>query len=470
MTERYDVVVVGAGSAGLSAAGFAAQLGSRVAIVERDRVGGDCTWSGCVPSKALLHAARLAQKMRGAGTFGLGVADGPIDLGRVLGSVQATVERVAALESPEILAEDGIELVCGAARFVDAHNVDVAGRTLSGRRFIVCTGAEPVIPPIPGLVQTPHLTYQDVFQLRTLPARLLVLGAGPVGVELAQAFQRLGTEVTVFEQEDRILPVADPDASVVLAAQLRDEGMRLLTRARIEGVEGRDGRVSVEVGGVSYGADALLIAGGRHPRVQGLGLEEAGVAFNPKGIVVDARLRTSQRHIYACGDVTGSWQFTHYAAWQGFMAARNALLPGASRGQRPAPWAVFTDPEVAQVGLTEKEARARWSNVGVEVWPGERIDRAQTAGESRGFLKLVSRANGTLVGATVVGTAAGEVANELALALDHGLRLQDLAQSIHIYPTYGSAIQQASAAAAVRRLTAGWQGRFLRTLVKRWPR
>ncbi|MBI3977902.1 MAG: FAD-dependent oxidoreductase, partial [Chloroflexi bacterium] len=448
MTDRFDLVVIGAGSAGLSAASFAARIGARVALVERDRIGGDCTWRGCVPSKALLRIAGVAHAMRRADAFGLPLLGQSVDLAQVMAEVRRAVERVYQFETPAVLAKQGITVIQGPARFLDPHRLAVDGQTLAGRRFVISTGARPVIPPVPGLAETPHLTYETVFALSELPRRLLVLGAGPVGVELAQAFRRLGSQVVLIEQADRVLPVADPDASAALGEQLASEGIRLQLGAAVERIEARDGAVRAIVGADTCIGDALLVVTGRRPNVAGLDLERAGVMHSASGIPVDDHLQTNRRHVYAAGDVTGAVQLTHYAGWQGVVAARNALLPGAARGTRPTvPWVVFTDPEVGQVGLGEREARARGERVVVHRWPIERIDRAQTAGERTGFLKLVARPNGILTGATVVGSAAGELINELALAVDRRLTLADLAATIHAYPTYGFAIQQASAEA-----------------------
>jgi pyruvate/2-oxoglutarate dehydrogenase complex dihydrolipoamide dehydrogenase (E3) component len=466
--HHYDLVVIGAGPAGLSAAGFAARLGARVALVERARVGGDCTWTGCVPSKALLHAAGLAWRARQLGAIGLPPVEGRADLAAVLRQVRAAIGRVYAHETPEALARQGIEILHGRAAFVGPRSVEVDGRRLEARRFIVCPGAAPAIPPLVGLAETPYLTYLDVFDLATLPERLLVLGGGPVGVELAQAFRRLGSAVTVLEQDRRLLPQADPDASTALAERFAGEGIDVRLGARVERVErARDG-VAVHVAGARVEGDALLVAVGRRPALDGLGLERAGVAYSPRGIVVDERLRTTNHHVYACGDAIGGPQFTHSAAWQGYVAARNALLPGAIQGQSDVvPWVVFTDPEIAHVGLTALDARARWTAVQMTRWPLERVDRAQTAGERTGFVKLVSRSDGRLVGATVVSPSAGELVNELALAIRRKLTLRDLATTIHAYPTYGFAIQQASAEAVLTGLARGWRARLLRMVARR---
>ncbi|HSH79561.1 MAG TPA: FAD-dependent oxidoreductase [Herpetosiphonaceae bacterium] len=470
MPDRYDLAVIGAGSAGLTAVSFARRLGARVALVEQDRLGGDCTWTGCVPSKTLLHAAKVAHQMRHADAVGLQTVDPKVDLDRVMTSVRAAIERVYAFETPDVLAREGVEVVLGRARFRGPHALEVDGRILHSKRFVICTGSQPALPPIPGLSDVLRLTYNNVFELKELPGRLLVLGGGPIGVELSQAFQRLGSQVTIIQRGDRILSVADPEASAVLAGVLRREGVKLCTRAEAERVEEVRSGVRVTTSRGAFEGDKLLTALGRQPKVEGLGLERAGVEFSEKGIAVDDRLRTSRSHIYAAGDVTGSFQFTHYAGWQGFIAARNALLPGASGGKRDTvPWVIFSDPQVGQVGLTEGEARERGEQVRVHRWPVERIDRAQTVGEQEGFIKLVTRPNGTLLGATVVAGAGDELTNELALAMQQGLKLGDLGKSMHVYPTYGMAAQQASYDATVSRLTSGWRGSALRALVRWLP-
>jgi pyruvate/2-oxoglutarate dehydrogenase complex dihydrolipoamide dehydrogenase (E3) component len=465
--EPFDLVVIGAGSAGLAAATFAARLGARVALVERDRIGGDCTWTGCVPSKALLHAAALAHQMRHADRFGLPAAALEVDLARVMAAVRAASERVYRFETPDALRAQGIAVFSGAARFRDPHRVAVDGRTLRARRFLICTGARPAIPPLPGLAEVPYLTNETVFQLGCLPRRLLVLGGGPQGVEFAQAFQRLGAAVTLIEREPRLLGFAEPEASRALARVLMAEGVRLRTGSRVQRAEGWADGVRVVLDTEAVAGDRLLVAAGRHPNLDGLDLERAGVAFSGRGIAVDDALRTSRRHIYAAGDVTGSFEFTHYAAWQGFVAARNALMPRASRGTRPTvPWAVFTDPEVGQVGWGEAAARRHRWDVRVARWPVARIDRAQAADAPDGFIKLTVRADGTLLGATVVAAAAGEIVNHLALALEHGLRVAELARTIHAYPTYGFGVQQLSAEATFADLTRGWRGRLLKALAR----
>lgn len=465
--DGYDVAIIGAGSAGLSAASVARRLGVRVALVEQAHVRGDCTWTGCVPSKTLLHVAQTAHRMRRAGELGLRPGDPGTDLAAVMAHVRDVVERVYAHETPDALARQGVEVLTGPARFLDRRTLDVGGRRVRARRYILCAGARPAIPPIPGLRDIPRLTYEDVWELRELPARLLILGGGPIAAEMSQAFARLGSRVTVLARGDRLLSVADPEASAALEEALREEGVELRLGAPVERVEEIEGGVRAWAGGRPCEGGRLLVALGRRPTVEGLDLERAGVEYTEQGVTVDERLRTSNRRVYAAGDVLGGPQFTHYAGLQGSLAARNALLPGGERGLRPSvPWIFFTDPQVCQVGQSEAEARERGEPL-VVLWPTERIDRAQTVGERRGFLKLIARRDGTLLGATVVAGDGEGLANELALAIGRGVKLGDLARVMHVYPTYGVGLQQAGAEDAITRALRGWRGPLLRALA-RW--
>jgi pyruvate/2-oxoglutarate dehydrogenase complex dihydrolipoamide dehydrogenase (E3) component len=451
--NHYDLVVIGAGSAGVWAAPFAARLGARVALVEKERIGGDCTNYGCVPSKALLKAAGVAWHLRTADRYGLDpVKAGSlnIDLGRIMAGVRQAIDRVYAFETPEALAQAGVDVFVGPARFEDPHTVAVGeDRRLCARHVLLCTGARPVIPRIPGLQEAQYWTYQTVWQQDRLPPRLLVIGSGPVGVELSQAFSRLGSQVTVFESADRPLPVADAEASAILRQVLEEEGVRFRCGADVQCVRKENSTVIVTDRGEDIEGEALLVAVGRRPALDGLDLERAGVKFFERGIDVDEHLRTTQKHIYACGDVIGSYQFTHYAAWQASIAVRTMLFPGSITGVRPhIPWAVFTDPEVAQCGLTESDARKRFTDreeVQVSRWELDHVDRAVTEQNLRGFIKVVHRPDGKVLGAQIVASRAGDIIQELALAVDQQLTLSDLASSIHVYPTYAIGIQQLAA-------------------------
>jgi len=469
VNDEYDLIVIGAGSAGLTAARFGARVGATVLLVERDRVGGDCTWTGCIPSKTLLHAAKVAHLIRGAEMFGISAAEVRVDFPRVMGQVKAVIDQVYRFESPGRLEAEGIGLLKGEARFVDKNTIDVSGRRVKANRFVIATGADPVLPPIQGLAETPYLTYETVFDLAALPTHLLVLGAGPVGIELAQAFLRLGSRVTVLEEEDRILPIADPEAVEVLARGLVAEGMQIKTGYRMHRLLSSAARVVASSAGTNVEGDALLVAVGRKPRLDRLDLQRIGVEVNgkPARIKVDDHLRTTAPTIYAAGDVTGSFQFTHYAGFQGFQAARNALLPGVSKGvQATVPWVVFTDPEVGQVGVTEAEARRRSDRVRVHRWPMARVDRAQTQAATEGFIKIVTEPDGTVLGATIVASLADPMVNELAVAMAGGIKLSRLASTIHAYPTYGFGIQQLAAEDALTKATSGLKGKLLRGLAR----
>src|SRR5262249_16841540 len=335
------------------------------------------------------------------------------------------------------------------------------------------TGATPEIPPLAGLSDAHYLTYRTVFDLTELPGRLIVLGGGPVAVELAQAFQRLGSQVTVIDRHDRVAAMADPEASAILKTALEREGVLLKLAARVDRVGcAADGDIVVHLGSEQLPTEALLVAAGRRPAVENLNLDRAGVAWSPEGVVVVDWLGTCQKHIYACGDAIGSFQFTHYAGWQAVLAVRNMLLPGRSRGRLEAvPWTLFTEPKIAQVGLTERLARERYgAATRVLRWPIERIDRAVTEGETEGFLKLIHLPNGRLLGGTIVCRRAGELADELSLAVSRRLTLATLASAVHVYPTYGFALQQAAAEAYFDQLTSGRLGDVARQLANDWPR
>ncbi len=468
VNETYDLVIIGGGSAGLTAAGFAIQLGVRVALVEKHRLGGDCTWSGCVPSKTLLKAAKVAHQMRNAARYGLLPVEPEVDLKSVMAHVRAVVADVYREESPKALRADSIDVFLGAARFLDSHTLAAGETTLAARNVLIATGARPFIPPIAGLDGVDYLTYENIWDLDVLPRHLMVIGAGPVGCEMAQAFRRLGSRVTLVESGERVLSRDEPEASRVLAQVFEAEGIDLRYNARAERVWQDEDGIHLVAGNAQVVGDALLLAAGRRPNVDDLDLDKAGVAYSAKGIQVDDHLHASRRHIYAAGDCTGSHQFTHYAGWQAFLAVRNALLPGASKGVTDlVPWTTFTDPEVAHVGLTEGQARARFGDkVMICEWPMERVDRARAEGDTAGFVKLVHKQDGTLLGTTIVAGRGGEMIHEWIVALDRGLKVGDLANAIHVYPTYSTASMQAAAAVRVEQLLSGTSGRVVRGLAR----
>ena len=472
--SSYDLIVIGGGSAGLSAAQLGAALGANVALLDRERLGGECLYTGCIPSKALLHVARVAAQIRRAGALGMGARLDSVDLGAVADHVQAVIGEVyVESDAPEHFIRIGMDVVLGAVRFISPKALTVNGHTITSRRFLICTGSHPAIPDLPGLREDGFLTNESVFDVRRLPASLAVVGGGPVGCELGQAFARLGSRVTIVQRRDRLLPREEPEASTVLRERLEAEGVTVVTRATARSVTMRNGlkvvAVAAEHGEMEVTADDVLVAVGRVPALDGLGLDAAGVrADAARGIGVDGYLRTSNPRIYAAGDVTGGYRFTHAAALEARTAVRNALIPIRSRlDERVMPWATFTEPAVARVGLTEAEARAAYgSEVRVFTQPLAGVDRAITDGETTGFVKLISTEKGKLLGATVVGPAASELINELALAMSQGIPLDKIAATTHVYPTIGLGIQQAAGKYSVGKLMRSRAVKLLRRLAR----
>jgi len=466
MNEAYDLIIIGAGSAGLTAARFAGQLGARVALVEGARLGGDCTWTGCVPSKALIRAAGVAHTGRTAARFGVQTGPVAVDMPAVQQYVAGAVDSVAATETAAIVRGWGVELIAAPARFRNAQTVQAGDATLHGRQVLICSGATPAIPAWDGLSGVPYLTYETFYDNRRLSAHLIVVGGGPQGVEMSQAYRRLGAAVTLVSPS--LLPGEEPQAAAVLEAVLAQEGVTRL-RERATGASRQGEALILHAGATTVAGDMLLIATGRSPRVKDLDLERAGVTYSGAGIPVDDQLRTNVAHIYAAGDCLGGPQYTHYAGWQAFQAVRNALLPGSSRGHSDAlPHVTYTDPEVARVGCTEAAARTRWGDgVAVAEWPLAAVDRAVCDGTTDGFVKLIHRKGGELVGATIVAPRAGEAITECVVALQQGLGLAALAGSIHAYPTYATPVQQLAAGVVVAGILDGLSGKVLRTLAQR---
>lgn len=461
----FDLVIIGAGSGGLTAAGFAAQLGARVALVEKNRIGGDCTWTGCVPSKALLKAAKIAHEVRTASRFGVSANPPIVEMSKVRGYVRQAIQQVYRFEGPEDLRKQGIEVIQGDGRFVDTKTIVVGEQLVRSRSFLLATGARPRIPPIAGLNEVPFVTYEQLFDNDRLPREMIVVGGGPIGMEMAQAYQRLGAQVTVVA--NRLLPKEEPEVREVMQRVFEREGVRFVWgRAKSAGKEGDE--IVVATDHEEARGDFLLIASGRKPTVAGLDLEKAGVNYSEDGIPVDDQLRTNVKNIFAAGDVTGGYQFTHFAGWQAFQAARNALLPGSNSGLTDlVPWVTFTDPEIAHVGLTEEQARVKFGeNVRVCRWEMSRTDRAICEDDRDGFIKVIAKTNGSLLGATVVNGRAGETITEFIVALKQNMNVSDLAGAIHAYPTYSTAVQQLAAELAIERTLAGVSGKLIRGLSK----
>jgi len=454
---RYDLVIVGMGSGGMVAAEFAASLGLKVCVVERDRVGGDCLWTGCVPSKALLASAKIAHHMRTADAFGITAVEPLLDTAKVWARVRAVQERIAAIDDdPERFRAEGIEVLIGEpARLTSATTVKVGGRELETRHVLLCTGSRPTVPPIDGLTEAGFLSSETLFELERAPASVITIGGGPIAVELAQALQRLGVEATLLEREQRVLARDEPALVDLLVRELRGEGVDLQVGVEITRAEVADGR-KVLHGTVAgeprrWEAEELVVAAGRTPNVEGLGLDEVGIECNDAGVVVGDDMQTSLKGVYAAGDVAGRHLFTHSAAYEGVRAVRNMFFPASARKDYAVPWCTFTDPELAHAGLTEAEARARHGEDKVEVWREdlEHSDRARADGAEAGAI-IVITAKGRIVGANILAPAAGEMIGELALAIHEGIKLADLGSVIHVYPTLSTSIGRLGGEAAFR--------------------
>jgi pyruvate/2-oxoglutarate dehydrogenase complex dihydrolipoamide dehydrogenase (E3) component len=441
--DRYNLVVVGAGSAGLVSAVGAAAVGAKVAIVERHLMGGDCLNFGCVPSKSLVRSARVLADVRAAADFGVRVGAADLDFAAAMGRLRRLRSHLAATDSVTRLTELGIDVFFGHARFIARDAIEVDGRRLRFARAVIATGARAVVPPVPGLADAGYLTSATVFSLTALPRRIVVVGAGSIGCELAQVFRRFGSHVTLVDRESRVMPSEDPDASAVLHSRFVREGIRLLLDTQIARVGREDGSAERSVALLRGGreevvrADVLLVASGRTPNVEDLDLERAGIRCDRRGVIVDDRLRTTNRRVWAAGDVASTFKFTHAADALARVALQNALFFGRkSASALVIPRATYTDPEIAHVGISAEEA-ARRRDVRTLTVQFTGVDRAVIDGVQEGFARIHAGARGRILGATVVASHAGEMIGEMSLAISAGLSMRTLAQTIHAYPTQG---------------------------------
>ena len=434
------MVIIGGGTAGLVASRTAAGLGARVVLIERESrgPGGDCLWTGCVPSKALIAAGDLAHRIRNAASVGLTPAEPEIDFARVMEHVHGAQAAIEPEDSAESLERDGVEVIAGSAHFAGPGRVAVdGGRELRFRTALIATGSSPVVPDLDGLAEAEPLTNETVWDLRAQPERLAILGGGPIGCELGQAFQRLGTRVTLVQRRGYVLPKEEPEARELIASRLRADGVDLRLGSAPVRVEA--GGVLVLERGERIEFDRILVAAGRRPETDSLGLSSVGVELDEHGgVKVDERLATTARGIYAAGDAVTALPFTHVAGYHGRTVVANALFHTRSKVSYDAvPWATFTDPEVGRVGLTEAAARERFGDDTVAVTHDyAHNDRAITAGEAYGFAKLVGDGKGRLVGATVAAPHGGESIAELAAWVRAGRKIDDVSQTVHAYPTF----------------------------------
>jgi len=443
--DAWDLIVVGGGTAGIVAAKTAACLGARVLLIERHKTGGDCLWTGCVPSKSILAVAHIAAVAKSGAHMGITIPCATINFSAVMNYVRSAITEIAPQDSPEALRTAGITVIHGNAFFTSFNSLSIDGVPHHFAKAVIATGAAPTVPAIPGLRESNYLTSENIWELEELPTKLVIVGAGSIGCELGQAFSRLGSEVTLIDGAERILPREDESASRFLTNQLNSEGIKILTSAKVKSIETDDlgrGRILFDLPNVeseNIAFDRILIAIGRSPRATGLGLENAGVEISKQGFVVTSKsLRTTNRNIWAAGDITGHPQFTHVAGIHGSTAASNAVL-GLSRKAETSiiPRVTFTDPEVAAVGLS-----TTLSNPQLRILerPNSDVDRAITESRQNGTTKIVVDSKGRIVGGMSVGPRAGEILAEITLAVRMGLKTRDLASTIHPYPTYGDGL------------------------------
>lgn len=466
MAVAYDIVIIGGGSGGLVVASAAAQLKAKVALIERDRLGGDCLWYGCVPSKSFIHTSRVAYEVKNAARFGINTQPPAIDFAKAMGHVKQVIKNIEPHDSPERFRDLGVEVIFGNGKFIDDKTFEVNGKHLTARAFVISTGSRPKIPPIEGLKEAEFFTNEQIFSITELPKSLAIIGAGPIGCELGQSFARLGSQVTLISSREQILPKEDPEAALVVEQQLELEGIRILRQARAEKVEVVEGKKQLTAASHTITVDEILVSAGRTPNVESLNLEAAGVEVGKHGIKVNKKLQTTNPKIYACGDVIGGYQFTHVAGYEAVVVLTNALFfPFSKANYRVIPWATFTDPELARVGLTEEQARKRYGKgINVLKQPFAGVDRAQAEGATVGFAKIITLGNGQILGAHIVGPSAGELIHEVVLAMSKKLPVSALT-GIHVYPTLSEVNSKAGLLLKKQQFAANkWQQKLLAKL------
>lgn len=451
---EYDLGIIGGGAAGLTAAAGGAQFGAKTILIEKSsKLGGDCLHYGCVPSKTLIRTAAVWNLAGRANTFGLpSLTLPPVDLGAVMDRVRAVIEKIQHHDSPERFCGLGAEVRFGSPAFADDQAVELDGKRIAAKNWIIATGSSPVVPPIEGLATIPFWTNETVFSQRTLPGRLIVLGGGPIGLEIAQAFARLGSRVTIVEFMDQILGPEDADMAEILKARFEAEGVAILTGTKALKVESKGAAIRLTVAPAAkedqpaiIEGDALFLSTGRKPNIGDMALEKAGVAFNPRGIPTDNRLKTNIPHIYACGDVNGQFPFTHVAGYEAGIALTNTILHLPRKvDYGKIGWCTYTDPEVASIGFNEKRARKAGLDYRIIEEPFEDNDRAQAEGETMGKIKILLDKSGKLLGCQVLGSHAGELIHEWIIALTGRVKLSAMASAVHVYPTLSEISKRAA--------------------------
>ncbi len=456
MKYDYELAIIGGGSAGIIASEMASRIGVRAVLIEAERIGGDCLWTGCVPSKAILASARVANTVRNAAAYGVSVDGVSVDTAAVWARMKSIRESIATTDdAPGRFASMGVDVIEGRARFAGGHRIETAGRTITAKYALVCTGSHPALLDIPGLDPASCLTSENLFELDRAPASLAIIGAGPIGVEMAQAMNRLGVETTLLEFADQILPREEPRLAGLLAGRLTEEGVRIHVGTAIDRAETSGGLTTLYDGDASWQAQRVLVAAGRTPNISDLALDRVGVKTNRSGIVVDNKLHTSAPWVYAAGDCAGRYLFTHTAGTEAITALRNMFYPGSTAAHEPVPWTTFTDPELAHVGLTEAEARAKLGRDKVRVFHCDmsHSDRARADGDDLGSVIAITDAKHRIVGAHALAPHAGDLISQFTLAIQKRMSLTpDFTNLMQVYPTYSSSVQRLAGEAIYAKL------------------
>ena len=443
---KFDIAVIGAGSAGLTVAAAAAQFGQKVVLFEKSEMGGDCLNTGCVPSKSLLAAAKAAQAHRTSDPFGIAGHEPGVDFVGAMSHVERVIATIAPHDSQARFEGLGVTVIRASAKFIGPQTIEADGDAFEARRIVIATGSRAGVPPVPGLDGVPYFTNETIFSNRTLPSHLIIIGGGPIGMEMAQAHRRLGSQVTVLEAFEP-LGKDDPDLTAVVLESLRGEGVVIRGGVTLGGVEKAAGGIRVTLAGDERIVGShLLVAAGRVPNIEGLNLKAAGIAYTTRGISVDHILRTSNRHVYAAGDVAGGLQFTHVAGYHAGNIIRHMLFRLRARNRTDIiPWVTYTEPELANVGLSEKAARDRYGNsIKVLRWPLRENDRAIAEGKSKGLVKIITTSRGKIIGAAIVGPNAGDQIAMWSLAITQKLKISAIASTVLPYPTVSEAGKRAA--------------------------
>ncbi|MDE0754291.1 MAG: FAD-dependent oxidoreductase [Woeseiaceae bacterium] len=463
-----DICVIGAGSGGLSVTAGAVQMGAEVVLIEKDKMGGDCLNTGCVPSKALLAAGKHAQAFRTSGPFGIKPATPNIDFAAAMAHVREVIQGIEPHDSVERFESLGVNVIKGAARFTSRNEVAVGERRIRAKRFVIATGSRATVPPIPGIDDTDYLTNETLFENSACPDHLIIVGGGPIGIEMAQAHYRLGAKVTVLERM-RALPNDDPDLAAVVVKALLDEGVSIREEVNIASVSGKTGDVRVTLqDGEEIRGSHLLMATGRAPGVADLGLDEAGIQYSRSGVEVDSRLRTTNKRVFAIGDAKGGLMFTHLAGYDAGIVIRNILFKLPTKANYSAiPWVTYTDPELSQVGLTEAQAKGQYGDaIKVVQWEYAENDRARAERITSGLIKVVAGKRGKILGAGIAGTGAGEIIQPWQIAVAKGYKMADMAGIISPYPTLSEISKRAAGSYFTDRLFSPRTRKIVRLLLK----